>query len=396
MGEREPVIVSAVRTPIGSFGGSLKDVVHERLAATVMDEVCKRVNFPKEKLDDVYWGVVMVRSDENGLARSAALIAGIPDYVSAVQVNRACCSSMEAIRIASMAIRLGEANAVLAGGGESMSNVSYSIKNARWGLRLRHQELSDGLWDGLTDHHTGLIMGMTAENVAEKYGVSREDQDKFAYQSQMRAKKAMDEGRFRDEIVPVTVPGEKRGEQKVVDTDEYPRPGTTMEGLRKLSPAFKKEGTVTAGNSSGINDGASAVLVLSTEFSDSLNMKAKWRIVGSAAVGVDPRMMGIGPIPAIKKVLKLTGRELKNIELFEINEAFAAPSLAVERELGLNPEIVNVNGGGIALGHPIGNTGCRIVVSLIYEMEKRGLKLGLAALCGGGGHGEAMIIEKID
>jgi acetyl-CoA C-acetyltransferase len=291
---------------------------------------------------------------------------------------------------------LGEANAVLAGGGESMSNVSYSIKNARWGLRLRHQELSDGLWDGLTDHHTGLIMGMTAENVAEKYGVSREDQDRFAYQSQMRTKKAMDEGRFRDEIVPVTVPGEKRGEQKVVNTDEYPRPGTTLEGLRKLSPAFKKEGTVTAGNSSGINDGASAVLVLSTELADSLNMKAKWRIVGSAAVGVDPRMMGIGPIPAIKKVLKLTGYELKNIELFEINEAFAAPSLVVERELGLNPEIVNVNGGGIALGHPIGDTGCRIVVSLIYEMEKRGLKLGLAALCGGGGHGEAMIIEKID
>jgi acetyl-CoA C-acetyltransferase len=396
MREREPVIVSAVRTPIGSFGGSLKDVVHERLAATVMEEVCRRVNFPKEELDDIYWGVVMVRSDENGLARSAALIAGVPDYVSAVQVNRACCSSMEATRIASMAIRLGEANAVLAGGGESMSNVSYSIKNARWGLRLRHQELSDGLWDGLTDHHTGLIMGMTAENVAEKYGVSREDQDRFAYQSQMRAKKALDEGRFRDEIVPVTVPGEKKGEQKVVDMDEYPRPGTTLEGLRKLSPAFKKEGTVTPGNSSGINDGASAVLVLSKELADRLNMKRKWRIVGSAAVGVDPRMMGIGPIPAIKKVLKRTGYELKNIELFEINEAFAAPSLVVERELGLKPEIVNVNGGGIALGHPIGNTGCRIVVTLIYEMEKRGLKLGLAALCGGGGHGQAMIIEKID
>jgi acetyl-CoA C-acetyltransferase len=394
--EREPAIVSAVRTPIGSFGGSLKDVVHERLAAMVMDEVCKRVNFPKEELDDVYWGVVMVRSDENGLARSAALIAGIPDDVSAVQINRACCSSMEAIRIASMAIRLGEANAVLAGGGESMSNVSYSIKNARWGLRLRHQELSDGLWDGLTDHHTGLIMGMTAENVAEKYGISREDQDKFACRSQERAKKAMEEKKFRDEIVPVTIPGEKRGEQKVVDTDEYPRPGTTLEGLRKLSPAFKKDGTVTAGNSSGINDGASAVLVLSTELADSLRMKPKWRIVGSAAVGVDPRMMGIGPIPAIRKILKRTGYELKDIELFEINEAFAAPSLAVERELGLNPEIVNVNGGGIALGHPIGNTGCRIVVSLIYEMEKRGLKLGLAALCGGGGHGEAMIIEKID
>jgi acetyl-CoA C-acetyltransferase len=392
---RNPVIVSAVRTPIGSFGGLLRDVLHERLAATVTEEVCKRANFPKEELDDIYWGVVMVRSDENGLARSAALTVGIPDYVSAVQVNRACCSSMETIRIASMAIRLGEANAIIAGGGESMSNVSYSIKNARWGLRLRHQELSDGVWDGLMDHHTGLIMGMTAENVAEKYTVSREDQDNFAYRSQMRAKKAIEEGRFKDEIVPVTVPGEKKGEFKTVDTDEHPRPGTTLEGLSKLSPAFKKDGTVTAGNSSGINDGASAVLVLSRELAERLNMKRKWRIVGSAAVGVDPRIMGIGPIPAIKKLLKQTGYDLKDIELIEINEAFAAPSLAVERELGLNPDIVNVNGGGIALGHPIGNTGCRIVVSLIYEMEKRGLKLGLAALCGGGGHGQAILLERI-
>jgi acetyl-CoA C-acetyltransferase len=395
MNGRDPVIVSGVRTPIGSFGGSLRDVVHEKLAATVMEEVCKRANFPKEELDDVYWGVVMVRSDENGLARAAALTAGIPDHVSAVQVNRACCSSMEAIRIASMAIRLGEAKAILAGGGESMSNVPYSIKNARWGLRLRHQELSDGVWDGLMDHRTGLIMGMTAENVAEKYNISREDQDKFAYRSQMRGKKALEERRFRDEIVPVKVPGEKKGEIKVVDTDEHPRPGTTLEGLSKLSPAFKKEGTVTAGNSSGINDGASAVLVVSREVANKLNMKRRWRVVGCAAVGVDPRIMGIGPIPAIKKVLKLTGYELKSIELFEINEAFAAPSLAVERELGLDPEIVNVNGSGIALGHPIGNTGCRIVVSLIHEMEKRGLKHGLAALCGGGGHGEAIILERI-
>jgi acetyl-CoA C-acetyltransferase len=394
MNDRDPVIVSAVRTPIGSFGGSLRDIPHEGLAAAVMEEVCKRVNFPKEELDDIYWGVVMVRSDENGLARSAALTAGIPDHVSAVQVNRACCSSMEAIRIASMAIRLGEAKAILAGGGESMSNVPYSIKNARWGLRLRHQELTDGVWDGLTDHHTGLIMGMTAENVAEKYNISRKDQDKFAYESQMRTQKAIEEGRFKDEIVPIKVPGDKKGEFKIVDTDEYPRPGTTLEGLGKLAPAFKKEGTVTAGNSSGINDGASAVLVLSREVADRLNIKRKWRIVGSAAVGVDPRIMGIGPIPAIKKVLKLTGYDLKKIELFEINEAFAAPSIAVERELGLNPEIVNVNGGGIALGHPIGNTGCRIVVSLILEMERRGLKLGLAALCGGGGHGQAIITER--
>jgi acetyl-CoA C-acetyltransferase len=394
MDKRDSIIVSAVRTPIGSFGGSLKDVLHERLAATVMDEVCKRINFPKKDLDDVYWGVVMVRSDENGLARSAALTAGIPDYVSAVQVNRACCSSMEAIRIASMAIRLGEANAIIAGGGESMSNVTYSIKNARWGLRLRHQELSDGVWDGLMDHHTGLIMGMTAENVAEKYHVSREDQDKFSYRSQMRAKKAIEEGRFKDETVPVAVPGRKKGDLEVVDMDEHPRIETTLDKLSKLSPAFKKDGTVTAGNSSGINDGASAVLVLSREVAERLSMKRKWRVVGSAAVGVDPRIMGIGPIPAIKKLLKQTGYELKNIELFEINEAFAAPSIVVERELGLNPEIVNVNGGGIALGHPIGNTGCRIVVSLIHELEKRGLNLGLAALCGGSGHGQAILIEK--
>jgi len=396
MKDRDPVIVSAVRTPIGDFGGSLRDLLHTKLAALVMDEVCKRVNFPKEDLDDVYWGVVMVRSDENGLARCAALEAGIPDYVSAVHVNRACCSSMEAIRIASMAIRLGEADAIIAGGGESMSNVSYSIKNARWGLRLRHQELSDGVWDGLFDQHSGLIMGMTAENVAERYHVSREDQDRFAHRSQMRAKKAIEEGRFKDEIVPVKVPGEKKGELKIVDSDEHPRPENTLDKLSKLSPAFKKDGTVTPGNASGINDGASAVLVLSRELADRLNMRRKWRVVGCAAVGVDPRMMGIGPIPAVKKLLKQTGYDLKDIELIEINEAFAAPSLAVERELGLNPDIVNVNGGGIALGHPIGNTGCRIVVSLIHEMEKRRLKLGLAALCGGGGHGQAMIIERID
>jgi acetyl-CoA C-acetyltransferase len=396
MSDRDPVIVSAVRTPIGSFGGLLKDVLHVKLAALVMDEVCKRVRFPKEELDDIYWGVMMVRSDDNGLARCAALTTGIPDHVSAVHVNRACCSSMEAIRIASMAIRLGEANAIIAGGGESMSNVSYSIKNGRWGMRLRHQELTDGIWDGLTDHHTGLIMGMTAENVAERYDISREDQDQFAHRSQIRTKKALAEERFKDEVVPVEIAGEKRKGSRIVDKDEYPRPDTTLDELRELPPIFKKEGTVTAGNSSGINDGASAVLVLSGELADKLSMKRKWRIVGSAAVGVDPRYMGIGPIPAIRKLLKRTGYDIKDMELFEINEAFAATSIAVERELGLDPHIVNVNGGGIALGHPIGNTGCRIVVSLIHEMEKRELKRGLAALCGGGGHGQAIILERMD
>jgi acetyl-CoA C-acetyltransferase len=396
MDKRDPIIVSAVRTPIGTFGGSLRDVSHTRLAALTMDEVCRRVDFPKKDLDDVYWGVVMLRSDENGLARSAVLEAGIPDYVSAVQVNRACCSSMEAIRIASMAIRLGEADAIIAGGGESMSNVSYSIKNARWGLRLRHQELSDGVWDGLMDHHTGLIMGMTAENVAEKYHISREDQDELAFTSQMRAKRAMEQGRFKDEIVPVVIPGRHGKPDIIVNTDEHPRPDTTLKKLSQLPPAFKKDGTVTAGNSSGINDGASGVLVLSRELADRLKMKRKWRVVGSAAVGVDPRMMGIGPIPAVKKLFKQTGYKLEDIDLIEINEAFAAAYLSVERELGLNREIVNVNGSGIALGHPIGNTGCRIVVSLIHEMEKRGLKKGLASLCGGSGHGQAMIIERVE
>ena len=394
MDSRDPIIVSAVRTPIGDFGQSLRDVSHTQLASLVMGEVCKRASFPKTELDDVYWGMVMPRSDENGLARCAVLEAGIPENVSAVHVNRACCSSMEAIRIGSMAVRLGEADAIIAGGGESMSNVSYSIKNGRWGLRLKHQELSDGVWDGLFDQHSGLIMGMTAENVAEKYNISREDQDEFSFTSQMRAKKALEEGRFKDEIVPVVIPGKRGKPDKIVNQDEHPRPEITLDALKKLSPAFKKDGTVTAGNSSGLNDGASAVLVVSRALADRLNLKMRWKVVGSAAVGVDPRIMGIGPVPAVKKLMKRTGYTLEDMELVEINEAFAAASVAVERELNLKREIVNVNGGGVALGHPIGDTGCRIVVSLIYEMEKRGLKRGLAALCGGSGHGQAIIIEK--
>lgn len=394
--KNDPVIVSAVRTPIGDFGGSLRRVSHEQLATTVLRAVCERVDFPKDLLGDVYWGVVMVRSDENGLARSAALKAGIPEKVSAVQMNRACCSSMEAIRIASMSIRLGEAQAVIAGGGESMSNVSYSIKDGRWGMKFRHQELTDGIWDGLCDHHIGLMMGMTAENVAEKYQVSREEQDAFAYTSQMRTKKALETGRFKDEIEPVVISGRRGRPDTIVDTDEHPRPETTMEELQKLQPAFKEGGTVTAGNASGLNDGASAVLVMSKEMADAHNMKRQWRIVGSVAVGVDPRYMGIGPIDAINQLLEKTGYSIEDMELIEINEAFAAPSVAVEKALGLNRDIVNVNGGGVALGHPIGDTGCRIVVSLIHELEKRGLARGLAALCGGGGNGQAIIVERCE
>ncbi|MFH1154437.1 MAG: thiolase family protein [Pseudomonadota bacterium] len=395
MKANDPVIVSAVRTPIGAFGGTLKNLSHTDLAAIVMDEVCRRVNFPKHDIDDIYWGIVMQRSDENGLARGAALRAGIPDHVSAVQVNRACCSGMEAIRIGSLAIRLNDAKAILAGGGESMSNIPYVLKDARWGLRLRHKELSDGLWDSLTDHYTGLIMGLTAENVADRYGVSRNDQDEFALESQMRVKKAVSGGRFKDEIVPVVMPGRGGKAGKTIDTDEHPKPETTLESLTSLTPTFKKDGTVTAGNASGINDGASSVLVLSHEMAEQLGMKRQWKIVGSTAVGVDPAVMGIGPIPAIKKLMQMTGYCIEDMDLFEINEAFAAPSVAVERELGLNRDIVNVNGGGIALGHPVGNSGCRVVVSLIHELEKRNLSRGCAALCGGSGHGQAMIIERV-
>ncbi len=394
MGKRDPIIVSAVRTPIGTYGGVFRHVPHAKLAATVMAEVCERVDFPKEELDDIYWGIVMPRSDEQGVARDAALEAGIPDHVPAAHVNRACCSSMEAIRLASIAIRSGESDAVIAGGAENMSRQPFSIKNGRWGLGLRHQELTDCLWDSLMDHHLGALMGVTAENVAEKYGITRKEQDEFSYTSQMRAKRALAEGRFKDEIVPVIIPSKKGRKETIVDTDEHPRPETTMDELASLPPAFKKDGTVTAGNSSGLNDGASAVLIVSRELADRLNMKRKWHVVGSTSVGADPKYMGIAPISAINKLLKQTGHELKDVELFELNEPFASPYLAVERELGLNRDIVNVNGGGISLGHPIGNTGCRLVVTLIHEMEKRNLRRGVASLCGGGGLGNAVLIER--
>jgi acetyl-CoA C-acetyltransferase len=396
MDSRDAIIVSGVRTPIGSYGGALRSALQFNLASTVMKEVCGRINFPKELFDDIHWGIVMPRTDEQGVARDAAISVGIPDHVPAMQVNRACCSSMEAVRIAYLSIRLGEADAILAGGAESMSNAAYSIKNLRWGKKLGHQQLSDGVWDVLTDHHLGQLMGMTAENVAEKHGITRRDQDEYAYTSQMRARRALETGRFKDEIAPVVIPGGRGRKDIIVDTDEYPRPETTLEELAGLPSAFKKDGSVTAGNSSGINDGASAVIVVSGDLAKRLNAARKWRIVGAVAVGVDPRYMGEGPIYAIPRLLKKTGRELKDIQLFEINEAFAAPSVAVERALGLDREIVNVNGGAIALGHPIGDTGCRILVSLIHEMEKRGLRLGIAALCGGGGIGEAVLVERAE
>ncbi len=390
-----PVIISAVRTPIGNFVGVSRTQTHAHLASIVMNEVCKRANFPKFKIEDIFWGVGLQTMDENGLARVAALKAGLPEGISAVQINRACCSGMEAIRIGSLAIRLGDAKAILAGGGECMRQVPPAQGDAGRGSCLHRQEPIIGPWDELTHHHFGAIIGLSAEKVAEEYGISRKDQDRFAYTSQMRARQAILQGKFEDEIVPVTLPGNRGKKETVVYTDEYSRYTPTMDDLTALKPIFKQDGTVTAGNASSIKDGASAVLILSHATANHLNITRQWRIVGSVAVGVDPSIMGIGPVPAIRKLLDKTGYSLEDIELFEINEAFAAASLAIERELGLNRDIVNVNGGGIALGYPAGNSGCRIVVSLIHEMQRRGLSCGLAALCGINGHGQAMIIERV-
>jgi acetyl-CoA C-acetyltransferase len=392
--KRDAIIVSAVRSPIGAFGGGLRDVSNVDLSSQIMRAACERVNFPKEKLDDLYWGSVMQRGDENSLARDAELKAGIPYTTPVVQVSRACCSSMESMKIAAMRIKTGDAEAILAGGSESMSNVGYSIYGARWGLRLQHKVLSDGVWDGLSDHTLNVLMGETAENVAEDFHITRQEQDELAYTSQMRAKKAIESGRFKDEIQPISIPQRKGKPDKIFDTDEHPKFDTTMEGLAKLPAAFRQGGTVTAGNSSGINDAASASIIVSREFADKYDFKMRWKILGNICVGVDPRIMGIGPIPAVRKLLEQTGYSIKDIDLWEINEAFAAPSCAVQKELGISRDIVCVNGGGIALGHPIGNTGCRLVVTLIHEMEKRGNKLGIATLCGGGGVGQAVMIQR--
>ena len=292
------------------------------------------------------------------------------------------------------AIRDGDVNVVIAGGVESMSNAPYILTTTRWGQRFQHGQLIDMLWRAMQESPIGTGMGLTAENLAERYGISREEQDKFSFLSQQRACKAIQEGRFIDEITPVTVP-QKKGEAKIVDTDEHPRPDATLEKLAKLPPAFKKGGTVTAGNSSGLNDAAAATVLMSKEQAKEMGLKPMAKILGYAIVGVDPFYMGIGPVPAIKKVLNKVGLSLKDIQLIEINEAFAAQYLSCEKELGLNREIVNVNGSGIALGHPVGATGCRLVVTLIHEMAKRDLTLGLATLCVGGGLGFAMVVERL-
>ena len=396
--DQDIVIVGGVRTAIGKFGGALKDVRASQLAAHVMKAVVERTGIDPAILDDIIAGDCIQCADEANTARTAALMAGFPVHVPAYTIQRQCSSSMQALASAAQAIRAGDAEVIMVVGVESMSSAPYYIAKARWGLRLMHQELTDSLWEAL---HSGsrllgkpMIMGETAENLAEKYGISREDQDQVALESHHKAEAAIKAGRFKDEIVPIEVPGPKKGEKIIFAQDEHPRFGLTMEDLKKLPPVFKKNGTVTAGNSSGINDGAAAALVMTRKKARELGLDPMGRVVATAVAGVEPELMGYGPVPATQKALKKAGMTLKDIQLIELNEAFAAQYLACERGLGIDRSITNVNGSGISLGHPVGCTGLRIVISLLHEMRRRDLEIGLATLCVGGGMGMATIVAR--
>ncbi len=389
---RKVVIASGVRTPIGDFGGSLQPVKPLDLMMTVMKESLRRAQLEKEDLDQVIVGNCFSPVDQN-VARVTSLLIGIPDRVPGHTINCACASASQAIISGANVIALDQADIVLAGGVESMSNAPYIMETARWGQRLRHAQLVDLFWKGMQEYPVGGGMGMAAERLAEKYHISREEQDALALSSHQRAVRAMKEGRFKREIIPVEVVSGK-GKKIEVATDEHPREDTSMESLSRLKAAFKEGGSVTAGNSSGLNDGASAIILMSEEEAKKRRVKPLAAIRSYCAVASDPYLVGIAPVPAIKKVLGQTGLGLKDIQLLEINEAFAAYYLACEKELGLDREITNVNGSGISLGHPVGSTGCRILVTLLYEMERQGLNLGISSLCAGGGVGTAILVER--
>ena len=394
MPDYEPaVILSACRTPIGSFGGALKDLSAADLGAVVIREAIKRADVQPIDLGDVIMGCVLQAGAGMNVARQAALKAGVPKEVPGETVNRVCGSGLQAVVHAVEATRVGYTEIVLAGGTESMSNAPYILKGARWGYRMGHAEATDSmLAEGLTCAIGGCHMGMTAEEIVTRYDVSREDQDAFAAESQRRAEQAIAQGLFRDETVAVEIP-QKKGAPAVFDRDEYPRSGTTAEKLAALKPAFKKDGSVTAGNASGINDGAAAVVVATAQRAQKLGRTPLARILSFATIGVDPAIMGMGPVPAVTKALERAKLEASQIDLFELNEAFASQSLAVSRELKLDPAKVNTRGGAIALGHPIGASGARILTTLIYALRQRGGGRGVAALCVGGGMGIAMAIE---
>jgi acetyl-CoA C-acetyltransferase len=390
---REVVIVGAARSAIGDFGGALKTVAPLELAKSIIPEVLKRAGVKPEWIDKVIFGCNMHPLEQN-IARSAAYLTGIPETVPGFTLNSTCGSSIQAVISALQAVRDGESQAIIAAGVESMSNAPYLLQRGRWGQRLRHMETLDLIWAGMQEPMIGVGMGLTAENLAEKHHISREEQDAFALLSHQRAVQAIKEERFKSEIMPVPVPRRKK-EPVIFDTDEHPRSDLTLEKLASLPPAFKEGGTVTAGNACGLNDGVAAAVLTSRERADALGLKPLAKVRGYSVVGVDPDYMGIGPVPAIQKVLKGAGVTLDDIDRFEINEAFAAQYLACERELDLDRERVNVYGNGIALGHPIGATGARLLTTLLYGMINDDLNLGIYSLCAGGGMGFAVILERI-
>ena len=392
----DAVILSGCRTAIGSFGGALKDVSAVELGTLAVAEVVKRAGVAPDQVQEVILGCVLQAGVGMNPARQVAIRAGIPDSVPAHTVNKVCGSGLKTVMLAAQAIRAGDAELLVAGGMESMSRAPFLLPGARWGERLGHGKVLDHMiHEGLSDAFHDIHMGITAENLVARHGISRADQDAFSAQSQARALAAIADGRFKQEIVPVPLPA-KKGAPTLFEVDEHPRAGTTAESLGKLKPAFKKDGTVTAGNASGLNDGAAALVVASAARAKSLGRAPLARILGYASAGVDPRVMGIGPVPAVRNALERAGLGVAAIDLFELNEAFAAQSLAVARELGLDPAKVNVNGGAIALGHPIGASGARVLVTLLHALAAHNLRYGLAGLCIGGGQGVAMVIRDTE
>ena len=390
---RKVVIAGACRTAIGTMGGSLSTTPAVDLGAIVIKNALERAGVPADQVDHVYMGCVIQAGLGQNVARQASIKAGLPIEAPAVTINVVCGSGLNCVNLAAQMVQCGDADIVVAGGMENMSMAPYALKQARYGYRMGHAQaidtmINDALWDAFNDYH----MGITAENVCEKYGITREELDAFAANSQQKCEKARAEGKFKDEIVPVEI--KKKKETVVFDTDEGPRAGITAEGLAKLRPAFKKDGIVTAGNSSGINDGAAAVVVMSEEKAKQLGVKPMATWVGGALAGVDPKIMGIGPVAATQKLMKKLNMSVDDMDLIEANEAFAAQSIAVARDLKFDDAKLNVNGGAIALGHPVGASGCRILVTLLHEMERRDAKKGLATLCIGGGMGCATVVER--
>lgn len=391
---RNVVITAGCRTPIGTIGGQFKSLTSLDLSIPVMQDLIKRSGIHPEIVNDVIWGCNYQRTyQENNLARVAAIKAGLPDTVPGITIHRNCTSSMSAIQCGFYQIKAGEADCIMAGGADSMSTAPHMVFNARYGQNYGHMELRDSMWDSLTNLGVGPAMGITAENVADEYHVTREEMDAFALRSQQKAVRAVDSGRFKEEIVSITVKGKK--EDKVYDKDEYPRRDVSLESLSKLKATFKEGGRVTAGNASGMNDAAAGILLMEEEMAKEAGVPILARVKSVATTGVAPELMGIGPISASQKALAKAGFTIDDIDLFEINEAFAAQCIACQKTLGIPEEKLNVNGSGISLGHPVGATGVRLVVTLMHELRKRNQKYGLAALCAGGGMGTAVIIEMV-